>query len=78
MMKSRQTRRSRNSTSDEKVLFRYAGLGTQMLAGLGVAVFLGLKADEWMKLSFPLLTWLAPLLLLGVIFYRIYKDTSKK
>jgi hypothetical protein len=55
---------------------RYAGLATQMLAGLGVAVFAGLKSDKWLKLSFPLLSWLLPLLVLGGILYRIIKDTS--
>ena len=34
---------------------RYAGLATQMLVGLGIAVFIGLKADKWLKLSFPIL-----------------------
>jgi hypothetical protein len=55
---------------------RYAGLASQMLVGLGIAVFIGLKADKWLKLSFPLLPWLLPLLVLAAILYRIVKETG--
>jgi len=57
-------------------LQRYAGLGAQFLAGIGIAVFLGLKADGWMKLSFPLLVWLLPLLIIFGMIYKIFKDTA--
>ena len=57
---------------------QYASLATQLLVALGLAVFLGLKADEWLKLNFPLLGWLLPLVVLMATFYRILKDTSKK
>jgi len=55
---------------------RYAGLATQMLVSLGIAVFLGLKADKWLSLSFPLLSWLLPLLVLGAIIFQIIKATG--
>jgi len=57
---------------------KYAGMGTYLLVALAVAVFLGMKADQLLKLSFPLLIWLTPLIVLTAIFYKIYKDTSKK
>ena len=57
---------------------KYAGMGTYILVALGVAVFLGINADLWLKLNFPLLIWLTPLIVLTAIFYKIYKDTSKK
>ena len=57
---------------------RYAGLATQMLAGLGIAVLFGLKADKWLKLSFPLLLWLLPLLVLAAIIYNLIKETGPK
>ncbi len=57
---------------------RYAGLATQMLAGLGIAVLLGLKADKWLKLSFPLLLWVLPLLVLAGIIYNLVKETGPK
>lgn len=57
---------------------RYAGLATQMLVSLGIAVFIGLKADKWLKLSFPILSWLLPLLTLAAIIYKIIKETGPK
>ena len=57
---------------------RYAGMSTQMLVAIGLSVFIGLKIDRWLKLSFPLLVWLLPLLALCVIFYKIARETSKR
>ncbi|MBC7873265.1 MAG: AtpZ/AtpI family protein [Ferruginibacter sp.] len=64
---------SNNSNRD---LLRYASLGTQMLVSIGLAVFLGLKADQWLKTS-PLLACVLPLLTLSVIFYKIFRETSR-
>lgn len=57
---------------------KYAGMGTYILVALALGVFFGMKADQFMKLSFPLLIWLAPLVILGAFFYKVFKDTSKK
>ena len=64
------------SNKSNKDLMRYAGLATQMLISLGIAVFIGVKADKWLKLSFPILPWLLPLLTLAAIIYRIIKETG--
>lgn len=64
--------------SNSSYLMQYGGLATQLIVALGLAVFLGLKADQWLQLSFPLLGWLVPLIVLIAMFYRILKDTSKK
>ena len=61
-----------------KDLLRYAGLTTQIFVSLGVAVFLGLKLDRWLKLSFPVFAWLLPLLVLIGLIIRLIKDTSRK
>ncbi len=58
-------------------LMRYAGLGAQIFVSLGIAVFLGLKADDWLNTPFPLLVWILPLALLIVMIYKMVKDTSK-
>jgi hypothetical protein len=63
-----------NSNRD---LLRYAGLGTQILAALGLAVFAGLKGDKWLHSS-PLLVCLLPLLILFVIFYKLIKETARR
>jgi hypothetical protein len=57
---------------------QYAGLAFQLIAGLGFGVFAGIKADSWIGLSFPLLTWLMPLIILLAMFVKIFKDTSRR
>lgn len=59
-------------------LWQYAGIGGQLLASLGIGVFLGLKADEWLNFKFPLLVWLLPLLILIGMIAKLIKATSKK
>lgn len=57
---------------------RYAGLGSQILVSLGIGVFAGYKLDRWLKLSFPLLVWLLPLVVLVLMIYKLIKETSGK
>jgi F0F1-type ATP synthase assembly protein I len=54
---------------------RYASLGTQLLVAIGLGVFVGLKADEWLKTS-PLFACVLPLLILSGIFYKLFKETG--
>ena len=74
-MESRQQRPNNNNYRD---LLRYASMGTQIFVGLGIAVFLGLKVDKWLKISAPLLVLLLPVLVLAGIIYKIVKETSKQ
>ena len=70
-----------NKPADRKgstQLWQYAGIGGQLLVSLGIGVFLGLKADEWMKFKIPLLVWILPLLILIAITARLIKATSRK
>ena len=57
---------------------KYAGMGMQFLVSLGLAVFIGLKLDEKLHFSFPLLVWLFPLLVIIGIIVKTIKDTGKK
>ncbi len=59
-------------------LLRYAGMGMEFLASIALGIFIGLKADNWLKFSFPLLVWLLPLLIIIALTIKIIKDTSKK
>jgi F0F1-type ATP synthase assembly protein I len=68
---------NRRQSPNNKQLLRYAGLGTQLLVAIGLAVFAGLKADKWLHTS-PLFTAALPLLILIVIFYKLVKDTGKQ
>jgi F0F1-type ATP synthase assembly protein I len=63
--------------SNRQFLVRYAALGTQLLAAIAIGVFVGLKADKWLNSS-PLLACVLPLLILSLIFYKLYRETSKK
>lgn len=61
-----------------KLLWRYAGLGTEFLAGIGLGVYVGIKVDKWLNISVPLLVWILPLLVIIGMTIKIIKDTSKK
>ncbi|MDO1448592.1 AtpZ/AtpI family protein [Rhodocytophaga aerolata] len=52
---------------------KYSGLGFQMMATLGIAVWGGIKLDEWLELKFPAFTVALPCIaLIGslIIFIR--------
>jgi hypothetical protein len=59
-------------------LLRYAGLSTEVVASVGLSVFLGMKADKWLKVSFPILSWALPLLVIVVLLYNLIKAGSGK
>ena len=65
------------SSNYQKDILRYAGLGTQMLAAIGIAVFAGLKADQWLK-TLPLFSCVLPLIVLFAIFYKLMRQTANK
>ena len=67
-----------NKNAGDKQLLRYSGLAMQFLISIGIGVFIGLKADQWLNLSIPLLVWLLPLLFICGMIFKIIKDTSKK
>jgi len=56
---------------------QYASLGTQLLVAIGLGVFVGLKADKWLHTS-PLFSAALPLLVLSVMFYKLYRETSRQ
>jgi hypothetical protein len=68
------TPEKKNNTS----LLQYASMGTQFLVGIGIGVFIGLKADNWLKLKIPLLVWIVPLLIIAGFTFKLIKDTSKR
>lgn len=66
------------SEPNNNLLWKYAGLATQFLVGIGIAVYAGLKLDEWLKIKMPLAVWVLPLLLILGVIIKIVKDTAKK
>lgn len=56
-------------------LLRYAGLASQLLVYLAIAVASGIQVDRWLRI-FPLFTILFPILTLAAVFYKLFKETS--
>ncbi len=67
-----------NQKNDNRDLLKYAGLATQIFLSLGLAVFIGIKLDQWLKLSFPVAVWVLPLLILVALMYKLIKETNNK
>jgi putative effector of murein hydrolase LrgA (UPF0299 family) len=67
-----------NKKPDNKILWKYAGLATQFLIGIGLFVFIGMKIDKWLKINVPVAVWVLPLLLIVAIIIKIIKDTAQK
>ncbi|MEO6915754.1 MAG: AtpZ/AtpI family protein [Chitinophagaceae bacterium] len=64
--------------SSNNDLLRYAGLTTQIFVALGLAVYLGLKLDKWLSLSFPLSVLILPLAVIVAMMYKLLKETNRK
>ena len=63
---------------NRNLLAQYAGFATQLIVGLGLTLYLGMWLDKKLHLSFPLLVWILPLLVLIVTLTKLIKDTSTK
>jgi len=63
---------------NRRELIRYAGLSSEVLASVGIAVYLGIKADKWLKVSFPIFSMSLPLLVIIALIVRLVKESSRK
>jgi hypothetical protein len=57
---------------------RYLSYGIQLMATIGIGLFIGYKLDEMIHIKFPLLVWLLPTILLVYMLIKLVKDFSKK
>ena len=57
---------------------KYAGMSFQFLVGIGLAVFAGIKGDEWLHFSTPILVWVLPLLIIAGLIIKLVIETGKK
>jgi len=57
---------------------KYAGMASEMLAMLGIAVFAGYGLDRWCGWRWPIFLIIFPLLALAVFLWRLIKATGKK
>jgi hypothetical protein len=64
--------------SNRSELMRYAGLSGQVLASVGISLFLGIKADKWLHISFPLFACGLPLLVIVGLMIQLVKEGSRK
>jgi hypothetical protein len=53
-------------------------MATQFLVSIGVAVFLGFKADEWLSWKMPVWVWVLPLLVITGMIFGVVRNSSKK
>ena len=67
-----------DNKQNNRDLLKYAGLAAQLFVALGFAVFMGLKLDEWLHISFPVLVWVIPLLVIISLIYKLIKETNSK
>ncbi len=65
-------------SDDNKFLWKYAGMATQFLVAIAIAVYGGIELDKWIKPGMPLAVWLLPLLIIIGIIVKIVRDTSTK
>jgi F0F1-type ATP synthase assembly protein I len=67
-----------NKDAGNKFLLQYTGLAAQFIAGICVAGYAGLKADEYLKTKIPVFVWILPVIVIIAMLVKIIKDTSKK
>jgi len=68
---------SKKNQKPSNLLLRYAGLAFQMMAGIGVALWLGYLLDKKVDIGFPLFMIIFSLLALALLLWQIVKDTSR-
>lgn len=56
---------------------RYLSYGIQLMATIGIGLYLGYWADNALNLSIPLLIWMLPTILLVYMLVKLVKDFSK-
>lgn len=77
-MPSQNKTKNNNSKPQRNLLLYYSGMAFQFLAVIGLMVFIGLKADHYLGVSFPIFIWLLPLLIIAGLIFKAVRDTSNK
>jgi len=73
-----QNKEDEKNISNKRVIMQYAGMTTQFLVVIGISVFAGLKADQWLNWSVPIFVWVLPLLAIIGMIYSIIRRISNK
>lgn len=67
-----------DKNDSNRLLWQYAGLATQLLITLGLAMYIGNWLDQKLGWHSALLVWILPVLVLLVTLYKLIRDTSNK
>ena len=59
-------------------LYHYTGLAMQWLVILLLSVWGGKKADQSLKFSKPVFSWLFPVIAIVTLLFKVVKDTRSK
>jgi apolipoprotein N-acyltransferase len=62
------------TTNPLKQYARYSGIAFQMMAVMAFSAWLGLKADKYLELQFPLFTLIFIITALGLILYKMVRS----
>lgn len=78
-MPTNQSNSTKKKQPDDKVsMMRYASMGTQMMAIIGLGVFGGVKLDEYLGWKTPICTLVLSLLSVSAAIYLSVKDFLKR
>lgn len=64
--------------SNNVLLYKYLGLGFQLILALAISVYAGIWLDKKFHLTIPLAVWILPLIVITAIIIKVIKDTSRK
>ncbi len=70
--------KEKQSQRNDRLLLTYAGMAFQILISLLLSVYAGSWLDKWLKLGWPLLVWVLPLMVVVALMVKVIKDTSSK
>jgi len=75
-MNWREMNQDKNQKNKRKFddFIRYSGLAFEMAAIMGIGVFMGIKIDKWLDLSFPVFTFV---LMIFSVIAAIYHAVRK-
>ena len=65
-------------SDNRKELLQYAGLSAEVCASVGLSIFIGIKADKWLRVSFPVFACALPLLVIIALIVRLIKESSRR
>ena len=68
---------STSRKKSDRDFVQYSGLAFQMVAGIGIAAWGGYQVDKWWKITIPIGVICFPLIVLGVILWKILQETKR-